>query len=142
MRYSPLLTDLYEVTMIAGYLEKGMTETPAIFDLFFRHNPFHGGYAVFAGLDTALAYLENLRFSGDELTYLKGLNIFRPSFLEYLREFRFTGTVTAPAEGTLVFANEPLLSVEGPAGRGTVRGNGSLEYRELPDAGGDQGSPH
>jgi nicotinate phosphoribosyltransferase len=90
-----------------------MAETPAVFDLFFRHNPFHGGYAVFAGLDTALGYLEDLRFTADELTYLSTLNLFRPQFLDYLRDFRFTGTVTAPPEGTVVFANEPLLTVEG-----------------------------
>jgi nicotinate phosphoribosyltransferase len=113
MRYSALLTDLYELTMLAGYLEEGMAETPAVFDLFFRHNPFHGGYAVFTGLDTALDYLEGLHFSADELAYLSGLNLFRPRFLDYLRDFRFTGTVTASPEGTVVFANEPLLTVEG-----------------------------
>jgi nicotinate phosphoribosyltransferase len=113
MRYSPLLTDLYELTMLAGYLEEGMTETPAVFDLFFRQNPFQGGYAIFAGLDTALDYLEGLRFEEDELAYLTGLGLFRPSFIEYLRDFRFRGTVTAPPEGTAVFANEPLLTVEG-----------------------------
>jgi nicotinate phosphoribosyltransferase len=113
MRYSALLTDLYELTMLAGYLEEGMAETPAVFDLFFRHNPFLGGYAVFAGLEPALAYLEELRFTGEELVYLQGLGIFRPRFLEFLREFRFRGTVTAPPEGTAVFAFEPLVTVEG-----------------------------
>ncbi len=113
MRYSALLTDLYELTMLAGYLEERMTETPAVFDLFFRHNPFQGGYAIFAGLDTALDYLEGLRFKDDELAYLRGLGIFRPHFLDFLRDFRFRGTVTAPPEGTAVFANEPLLTVEG-----------------------------
>lgn len=87
MSHSTLTTDLYQLTMLAGYLEQGMQETEAVFDLFFRHNPFHGGYAVFAGLEPALEYLENLRFRGD---------------------------VTAPREGTVVFANEPLLTVEGP----------------------------
>ena len=113
MRYSALLTDLYELTMLAGYYEEGMVETPAVFDLFFRHNPFQGGYAVFAGLDTALNYLEGLRFTDDELAYLRRLGIFRSPFLDYLRDFRFRGKVTAPAEGTAVFANEPLLTVEG-----------------------------
>ncbi|MSM40657.1 MAG: nicotinate phosphoribosyltransferase [Geobacter sp.] len=113
MRYSPLLTDLYELTMLAGYLEEGMHETPAVFDLFFRHNPFKGGYAVFAGLETALDYLENLAFTEDELAYLGGLGIFKPRFLEFLRSFRFRGTVTALREGTVVFGREPLLTVEG-----------------------------
>jgi nicotinate phosphoribosyltransferase len=113
MRYSALLTDLYELTMLAGYLEEGMSETPAVFDLFFRHNPYGGGYAVFAGLETALSYLEKLHFTDDELRYLKGLGIFKPRYFDFLRDFRFRGKVTAPQEGTAVFANEPLLTVEG-----------------------------
>ncbi|HAD04705.1 MAG: nicotinate phosphoribosyltransferase [Desulfuromonadales bacterium GWC2_61_20] len=113
MRTSPLLTDLYELTMLAGYLQEGLSEEPATFDLFFRSNPFEGGYAVFAGLEPALAALEQLRFAEDELAYLKSLNLFRPAFLDYLRTFRFRGTVVAPPEGTVVFANTPLLSVSG-----------------------------
>ena len=113
MRYSPLCTDLYELTMLAGYLEEGMNEKPAVFDLFFRHNPFNGGYAVFAGLDTALSYLEELRFADDELAYLQSLGMFRSHFLDFLKDFRFTGQVTAPPEGTAVFAREPLLTIEG-----------------------------
>ncbi|HTG80382.1 MAG TPA: nicotinate phosphoribosyltransferase [Geobacteraceae bacterium] len=113
MNYSALTTDLYELTMLAGYQDEGMAETPAVFDLFFRHAPFLGGYAVFAGLETALAYLEGLRFSADDLAYLSGLGLFPSRFLDYLRDFRFTGTITAPPEGTAVFANEPLLTVEG-----------------------------
>lgn len=113
MPYPPLLTDLYELTMLAGYREEGLTEKRAVFDLFFRTNPFDGGYAIFAGLETALAYLEGLRFQNDELNYLQGLGIFKPVFIEFLREFRFHGTLTAPPEGTAVFAHEPLLTVEG-----------------------------
>ncbi|MBT0653504.1 nicotinate phosphoribosyltransferase [Geomobilimonas luticola] len=113
MRYSPLITDLYELTMLAGYLDEGMDDTPAVFDLFFRHNPFKGGYAVFAGLDTALAYLENLRFTEEELAYLASLGLFRPLFIDFLREFRFRGTITAMQEGTVVFGREPLVTVEG-----------------------------
>jgi len=113
MRYSPLLTDLYELTMMAGYLEEGMAEKPAVFDLFFRTNPFEGGYAVFAGVEPALECLEQLSFEPEELDYLQGLGLFRPRFIEYLREFRFRGRITAPPEGTLVFACEPLLTVEG-----------------------------
>ncbi|MDD2541368.1 MAG: nicotinate phosphoribosyltransferase [Desulfuromonadaceae bacterium] len=113
MRYSPLLTDFYELTMLAGYLEEGMTEKSAVFDLYFRTNPFEGGYAVFAGLESALDFLETVQFSESELTYLAGLKLFKPRFIEYLRKFRFNGRVTAPPEGSLVFANEPLLTVEG-----------------------------
>lgn len=113
MRYSPLITDLYELTMLAGYRAEGLEETPAVFDLFFRHNPFKGGYAVFAGLDTALSYLEDLHFREDELAYLAGLPLFDPGFMDYLRHFRFRGRVTAVPEGTVVFEGEPLVSVEG-----------------------------
>ena len=114
MRYSALLTDLYELTMLAGYFEKGMHEKTAVFDLFFRKAPFQGGYAVFAGLETALAYLSELRFTDDEIGYLRSLSIFKPSFLEYLKTFRFQGKVTSVPEGTVVFAREPLMTVEGP----------------------------
>jgi nicotinate phosphoribosyltransferase len=114
MSYSALTTDLYQLTMLAGYLQEGMHETDAVFDLFFRHNPFHGGYAVFAGLEPALEYLENLRFRDDELEYLRSLGIFGAPFLDFLADFRFRGNVIAPQEGTVVFANEPLLTVEGP----------------------------
>ncbi len=110
---SALMTDLYELTMLAGYFKRGMHEHPACFDLFYRKNPFHGGYAVFAGLETALRYLEQLRFSPEDIDSLASLGLFELSFLDYLSEFRFRCTVTAPAEGTVVFANEPLLSVSG-----------------------------
>ena len=70
MRYPSLLTDLYELTMLAGYLEEGMAEKQAVFDLFFRTNPFEGGYAIFAGLEPALDYLEGLRFLPEELEFL------------------------------------------------------------------------
>jgi len=113
MHSSPLLTDLYELTMLAGYLEEGMDEERAVFDLYFRSNPFEGGYAVFAGLEPALDFLETARFSEDDLDYLVRSGLFRPRFIEFLRDFRFRGQVLAPAEGRLVFANEPLLSVEG-----------------------------
>lgn len=114
MRYSPLLTDLYELTMLAGYLEEGMAEKPAVFDLYFRTNPFEGGYAVFAGLEPALECLEQLSFTPEELSYLRSLQLFKPDFLDYLQAFRFRGRVIAPPEGTVVFANEPLLTVSGP----------------------------
>jgi len=113
MTQSALLTDLYQLTMLAGYLEEGMENRSASFDLYFRTNPFKGGYAVFAGLEPALDYLEGLRFTGEDLDYLKSLKIFRPDFLDFLREFRFRGKLYAPPEGTLVFADAPLLSVEG-----------------------------
>lgn len=113
MSISPLLTDLYELTMMAGYVVEGMHETPATFDLFFRKNPFNGGYAVFAGLEPALRCLQELHFTSDDIAYLESLKVFPPIFLEYLVNFRFRGNVTAPSEGSVVFANEPLLTVTG-----------------------------
>jgi nicotinate phosphoribosyltransferase len=112
--YSALLTDLYELTMLAGYFKEGMHDKPAVFDLFFRTAPFHGSYAVFAGLEPALAYLADLRFTDEDLAYLKRLGIFQANFLDFLKDFRFRARVTAPSEGTVVFPNEPLLTVEGP----------------------------
>jgi nicotinate phosphoribosyltransferase len=112
-RYPALLTDLYELTMLAGYFDEGMCEQPAVFDLFYRHNPFQGSYAVFAGLEPALHFLRDLRFTDEDIAYLQSLDIFKPAFLEFLKDFRFRGKVTAPPEGTVVFANEPLLTVEG-----------------------------
>ena len=108
----PLLMDLYELTMAAGYLRLGMHDRPAVFDLYFRHLPFGSGYAVFAGLEPVLEYLEGLRFGEEEIGYLNGLGLFDDRFLAHLRSFRFRGRVVAPAEGEVVFAFEPLLSVE------------------------------
>jgi nicotinate phosphoribosyltransferase len=113
-KISALLTDLYELTMLAGYFDRGMQDKPAVFDLFFREPPFHGNYAIFAGLQPALDYLAELRFTDDDLAYLAGLRLFKPAFLDFLGDFRFRGKITAPREGTVVFANEPLLTVEGP----------------------------
>jgi len=111
-----LLVDLYELTMVAGYVRLGMHEKPSVFDLYFRQNPFHGGYAVFAGLGPALEHLERLAFHEDELRYLEGLSLFDRGFLDYLRSFRFRGRVIAAREGEVVFGTEPLLSVEAPLG--------------------------
>lgn len=113
MHLSPLLTDLYELTMLAGYFEHSMANKPAVFDLYFRTNPFVGGYAVFAGLEPALTCLEQLRFTSEEIDYLRSLGLFSARFLDFLSTFRFAGTVVAPPEGTVVFANEPLLTVSG-----------------------------
>ncbi|RMF46081.1 MAG: nicotinate phosphoribosyltransferase [Deltaproteobacteria bacterium] len=113
-RISPLLTDLYQLTMLAGYHAEGMAETPAVFDLFFRDIPYRGGYAVFAGLDPALRALEGLRFEADEIDHLASLNIFTADFLDWLAGFSFEGDVDAPEEGTPVFGNQPLLTVRAP----------------------------
>ncbi len=108
-----LLTDLYELTMMQAYHREGLQE-PAAFDLFFRKLPESRNYLLAAGLETALTYLENLRFSADALAYLDSLGQFSPDFLDYLATFRFTGEVRAIPEGTPVFPNEPVLEVVAP----------------------------
>jgi nicotinate phosphoribosyltransferase len=116
MNSNPLFTDLYQLTMLAGYFKHGLLEKRATFDLYFRRAPFGGSYAVFAGLENALEYLENVRFTDDHLEYLKSLKLFDPAFLEYLRFWKFKAKVTAIAEGRVVFPNEPLLTVTGALG--------------------------
>jgi len=113
MHYPALFTDFYELTMMAGYFDHSMHRESAVFDLYFRTAPFEGNLAVFAGLEPALRFLENLSFSREELDYLAGLNTFKPEFIEYLAEFRFRGRVTSFLEGSVVFPGEPLVSVEG-----------------------------
>jgi nicotinate phosphoribosyltransferase len=115
-----LVTDLYQLTMAYGYWRKGMQDREAVFHLYFRKPPFGGGYAVCAGLAYAVDWLENLRFTAEDLAYLaalrgrKGTALFDPAFLDYLRELRFSCDIDAVAEGTMVFSNEPLIRVRGP----------------------------
>jgi nicotinate phosphoribosyltransferase len=110
---SALLTDLYELTMMQGYfLHRENHE--AVFDMFYRRQPFGGGFAVFAGLQNLLETLERLEFKEDDLEYLATLGIFKEEFLDYLKGFRFRGDVYSVDEGTIVFPNEPLLRVHGP----------------------------
>ena len=98
---SPLLTDHYQLTMLESYLQQGMQET-AVFELFFRKLPPTRNFLVAAGLEQAPEFLENLRFSGEELTWLKPR--FGPTLISYLEQFRFTGDVHAMPEGTLFFS--------------------------------------
>lgn len=111
---SPLFTDLYQLTMMQAYKKTGMNRCGACFDLFFRENPFHGGYTVFAGLEEAIRFLTGLHFEKDDIAYLSTLGLFSDDFLRYLETFRFTGSVYAIREGSLVFPLEPILRVQGP----------------------------
>ena len=108
-----LLTDLYELTMMQGYYEKGQNEN-VIFDVFFRQNPCNNGYSVCAGLDQVIDYIKNLHFTYDDVGYLRGLGIFKEDFLHYLSGFHFSGDIYAIPEGTVVFPKEPLLKVVAP----------------------------
>ena len=97
-----LLTDLYELTMMQGYF-KNPTNQTVVFDMFYRNNPCDGGFAICAGLEQMIEYIENLRFSEEDITYLRSLGIFEDDFLEYLSNFRFTGDIYAIPEGTVIF---------------------------------------
>src|SRR6266702_5923 len=110
---SPLLTDLYQINMIQAYLDHGDTDT-AVFELFVRSLPPRRGFLLAAGLQQALDFLENLRFSSAEIEWLKSTGRFNKNLLEYLGEFRFTGEVHAMIEGTAFFVNEPILRVTAP----------------------------
>lgn len=112
-----LLTDLYELTMAAGYFEAGKTAERAVFDLSIRRLPPHRNFVLAAGLPQAVDYLLNLAFTSDEIAYLRGLPQFRnvsPAFFDYLRGFRFTGDLFAVPEGTPLFAGEPMLVLRAP----------------------------
>ena len=116
-QHSGLQTDLYELTMAAAYLDTGF-DARLTFELFVRHMPPRRNYLVAAGLDQALDYLENVKFSDDDIHYLRNLPVFRSigvSFFEYLSRFRFSGDVWAMSEGTVFFPGEPILRVTGPA---------------------------
>ena len=121
--YAPslaLVTDLYQLTMAYGYWQQGLQDREAVFHLYFRKAPFQGGYAVAAGLALAVDWVENLKFSDDDLEYLgslrgsKGGVMFPPDFLRYLRELKFTCDIDAVPEGTVIFGNEPIMRVRGP----------------------------
>lgn len=115
-----LLTDFYELTMAYGYWKSGRMQTPAVFTLYFRTNPFHGGYSVAAGLESAVEWLENFHFSEKDLQFLSEMKapngelFFEKDFLEILRTSRFECDVDAVPEGSVVFPNEPILKVRGP----------------------------
>jgi len=110
MTESALFTDFYELTMAQGYWKRNMN-TLSVFDMFFRRQPFNGGFSVFAGLGPLLETIENFRFSKEDIGYLDSLSLFEKGFLDYLESFRFSGDIWAMDEGSIVFPNEPLLRV-------------------------------
>ena len=109
-----LVADFYEYTMSNGYLNKNMENQIAYFDVFFRKVPDEGGYAIVAGLEQIINYIKNLSFDEEDINYLRKQNKFSEDFLNYLENFRFTGDVWAIPEGTVVFPNEPLITVRAP----------------------------
>lgn len=109
-----LLTDLYELTMMQGYFKNSAQNETVIFDMFYRTNPLNSGYAIAAGLEQLIDYVKNLHFDWEDIQYLQSLKIFDDDFLEYLKGFRFSGSVYAIPEGTVIFPREPIVKIIAP----------------------------
>lgn len=115
LRNLSMLMDFYELTMSNGYFNEGISDTVVYFDMFYRKNPDGGGFAIAAGLEQIVDYITNLRFTRENIEFLRSKNIFSEDFLEYLLNFRFSGDIYAVPEGTPVFPNEPILTVKAKA---------------------------
>ncbi len=109
-----LMTDLYELTMMQGYFKNEEQNETVIFDAFYRTNPMDSGYAISCGLEQVIDYIKNLHFSEEDISYLASLGIFDQDFLDYLRDFKFTGDIYALPEGTVMFPREPMIKVIAP----------------------------
>ncbi|MBQ1281734.1 MAG: nicotinate phosphoribosyltransferase, partial [Oscillospiraceae bacterium] len=110
-----MLCDFYELTMSNGYFECGLKDRVCYFDVFYRRVPDKGGFAIAAGLQQVVEYIQSLKFTEEDIAYLRGRGYFTEEFLEYLANFRFTGDIYAVPEGTPVFPHEPMLTVRAPA---------------------------
>lgn len=117
MKYENLamLCDFYEFTMSNGYFKNGFYKKNVYFDVFFRKVPDNGGFAIAAGLEQVIEYIKDLHFNDDDIAYLKSKGIFDVQFLDYLKNFKFSGDIYAVPEGTTIFPNEPILTVRAPA---------------------------
>lgn len=109
-----MMMDLYEMTMAHGYFVNQNKAPRVVFDVFYRSNPDNGGFAIFAGLEQVLDYVENLRFSSEDIAFLDSMKLFSGDFLQYLKEFRFTGDIYSFPEGTVMYPNEPIMTVVAP----------------------------
>ncbi len=110
-----MIMDLYELTMANGIFNSDMRDTVSYFDMFFRRVPDKGGYAIMAGLEQLIEYMENLKFEPEDIEYLRSLNLFCDEFIDYLKDFKFCCDVWAVPEGTVIFPHEPIITVRGPA---------------------------
>ena len=107
-----LMTDFYELTMAQTYFNKGEQNKKAYFDIFYRENPFNGGYAISGGLDNIIEYINNFKITDSDIEYLRKLKVFSEEFLNYLKNLRFTGDIYAVEDGTPIFPNEPIITVK------------------------------
>ncbi|MBR4201996.1 MAG: nicotinate phosphoribosyltransferase [Candidatus Methanomethylophilaceae archaeon] len=119
-RNIPLLCDYYEYTMSNGYVENGLQDNIVYFDIYFRNVPDKGGFCIFAGLEQLVDYILNLRFTDSDIEFLRSKNTFSEKFLQYLKDFRFTGDVWAIPEGTPVFPGEPLVTIRAPIAQAQI----------------------
>ncbi len=115
MENKTLMTDFYELTMAQTYFNEGKKDEIVYFDLFFRKNPFNGGYTVSGGLDEIIKYIQNFKYGEEEIEYLRSLGKFSDEFLDYLKDLKFDGDIYAVPDGTMVFPNEPVLTVRANA---------------------------
>lgn len=109
-----MVMDFYEMTMSNGYFKEHSKGTQVVFDVFYRKNPDNGGFAIFAGLEQIIDYILNLHFDESDINYFRGLSIFNEDFLEYLSDFKFNGDIYAFPEGTIIYPNEPIITVIAP----------------------------
>lgn len=109
-----MVMDLYEMTMANGYFNTEDLTQKVVFDVFYRKNPDNGGFAVFAGLEQIIEYIKTLHFEKEDIEYFRSLNLFKEEFLEYLKDFKFTGDIYAFKEGTIMYPNEPIITVIAP----------------------------
>lgn len=109
------MTDFYELTMSAGYLDEGYVDKIAVFDMFFRRVPDGGGYAIMAGLQQFIDAVDHLKFTGEDIDYLRSTKAFDEKFLTYLANFKLHCNIWAIEEGMPIFPQEPIVTVEGPA---------------------------
>lgn len=114
--HTSFFTDFYEMTMIQGFLKEGKQNQLAVFDLFYRTKPFGNGYAIAAGLEQVIEYIQELSFSQDDIAFLQSLNRFEPDFIEYMQSFKFSGDIYAVPEGSVIFPDEPIIKVIAPLG--------------------------
>ena len=112
MENKTLMTDFYELTMAQTYFNEGKKDEVVYFDIFFRKNPFEGGYTMSGGLQETIDYIKNFKYGEKEIEYLRSLNLFNEEFLNYLKDLKFTGDIYAVPDGTAVFPNEPVLTIK------------------------------